>query len=169
MLTEESSEKITEITLYKKLAISIAIMLVCMFAMGLTAYAYFSTTVEAGQNEIVAAKYDLEITVDGALLTADTVTLTEGTHTVTMKKTIDSTATTGFCKIVRKVGNEEFVYFTQQIGTDVLNNTPAPEITFTINAPAEGATLSFIVSWGTSVYYGADNDLINNGETLNIQ
>jgi hypothetical protein len=156
-MNNAGEEKITERVLYKKLAISILIIVLCMFAMSLSAYATFSATVISGYSQINGAYYGLDITVDGTPIKDGKATLSSGEHTVTLIKSADSTASTGFCRIEAN-GKQ---YYTQQIGADVRSDAPLDSITLKINvAPGKKINIEFALRWGTSVYYGADESAL---------
>ena len=137
-----------------------------MFAMSLSAYASFSATVTSDYNTINGTYYWLDILVDGTPIKDGEATLSGGEHTVTLTKTAGSTATTGFCRIT---ANEDH-YYTQQIGADVNSAAPLDSITIQISVPAgRKVNIEFAPSWGTSIYYGADESaLLYDGARLEL-
>lgn len=166
----KSNEKISDRMLYKTLAISLLIILACMSAMALSAYAFFTSSVSTGTQSIISAYYELEITVKDAssqdveLTENSPVTLSAGTYTVTMKKTnTDATASTGFGTVSVNGGEK---YYTQQIGRDSSSTDEINELTFSIVLNSE-AEVTFGYSWGTSSKYGT-NEVIRGGQTLTI-
>ncbi len=159
-------EKIGEKVMLTRVATTIATIVVCLIAMSLTAYAYFSCDVTSGSNVIKAAKFDAQITItdesdnrvepsakEGKISTfAFTV---PGNYTVTLSPKEDNTAQTGFCVVY--VGED--TYHTQQIGVDALaNNQKRESVSFTLQV--KGAeTVKIESHWGTSSHYDyTDND-----------
>ena len=53
---------VREKVLVARVAVSVALILLCMAIMNFTAYAYFSCNVSSGLNTIQSAKYNLDIT-----------------------------------------------------------------------------------------------------------
>lgn len=143
--------KISDKAMLIRAAVTVVIMVVCLAAMSITAYAYFSCSVTSGSNIIKSANFDatisavdennvpLEVTADGNIRK---ITLEPGTYTVTVSKTDSSTAQTGFCIVT--IGSTE--YHTQQLGS----------VSFTITVATE-TEVSFLCHWGTSSCYGYDN------------
>ncbi len=158
-------EKIGEKVMLVRVATTIATIVVCLIAMSLTAYAYFSCDVTSVSNVIKAAKFDAQITVtdesgnrvepsakEGKISTFSFTV--PGTYTVTLGKGTSS-AQTGFCVIY--VGED--TYHTQQIGVDILaNNQNRESVSFTLQV--KGAeTVKIESHWGTSSHYDyTDND-----------
>lgn len=159
--------KIRDKVMLIRTAITAIIMIVCLAAMSITAYAYFSYNVSSGSNIIKAADFDLNIavtvtndeTTDTVTATEDnTYTLSNGTYTVSLEKA--GTAKTGFCIIEITVGETKTVYHTQQIGKDYIADTDGIDlISFTLDLTSitEPVTVKFTPHWGTSCYYGYEN------------
>ncbi len=57
------SEKICEKVMMTRISLSIAIMVLCLGAMGITAYAYFSCNITSAVTTIQSARYELNVTV----------------------------------------------------------------------------------------------------------
>lgn len=158
--------KIRDKVMVVRVAITVAVMLACLFAMTFSAYAYFSHSVTSDSNVIKSADYDLTVIVKNdadpsAELTPSaprTYTFdgtNAGIYTVTLTKAGE--AKTGFCVIEVTVGGNVTRYYTNQIG--LINGVEKNEFKFTIEAtaiPAGGSvTVKFIPHWGTSSYYGS--------------
>lgn len=156
--------RISEKVMVMRVAITILIMIICLAAVSITAYAYFSHDVTSNFNIIKAADYDLTASVSVKNnSTSDTVEpedngtylLTGGTYTVTLTKA--GTAKTGFCIVEATVGNKKIDYHTQQIGKDgeITRNT----LSFTLDLTelTETAVVKLTPHWGTSSYYGYEN------------
>lgn len=151
--------KIRDKVMLIRTAVTAIIMIVCLAAMSLTAYAYFSYNVTSGSNIIKAANFeanvsiiitdsdnkDVDITKDGKLQTAN---LTAGTYTVELTKG-ESTADTGFCIVT--IGDR--TYHTAQIGEDVARNLTDASVTFTLKVAAD-TKITILSHWGTSSFYG---------------
>ena len=156
--------KVRENVMLMRSALSIVIMVVCLAAMSITAYAYFFVTITSGSNIIRAANFEAQIEVtdsNGAPVLpasnegAENVYnfTTPGTYTVKLSKG-DSTADTGFCIIT--VSNAK--YYTQQIGIDV--NAPNGErecVEFILQVDGPESII-FESHWGTSSTYSYEGE-----------
>lgn len=142
--------KIREKVMLARIATTVVIVVLCLAAMGFTAYAYFSVDLTYGSNTITAANFDVEVSIvsegeevavfrNGRSYLAD---LEAGkAYTVTLTHT--GTAQTGF--VILSATDCDDTYYTTQLGQ-------GGELTFTVevNAPT---TVSFLGHWGTSSYY----------------
>ncbi len=152
-------EKIGEKVMLVRVATTIATIVVCLIAMSLTAYAYFSCDVSSVSNVIKAANFDAEIAI-----TDENDTLVEpsakegkistfsfagpGTYTVTLGKGTSS-AQTGFCVVY--IGED--TYHTQQIGVDIgANNQNRESVSFTLQVKGP-ETVKIESHWGTSSHH----------------
>ena len=167
--------KVREKVMLARVAMTVVIMVVCLAAMSITAYAYFSHNVTSGSNIIKSASFYTDVTVqitaeDGTA--GDTITTNTSDHkshsaelsanktyTITVKHNDRSTAQTGFV-IVTAEGCETR-YHTQQLGRDGNGNTYT--ITFKLT-PGANTIVTFRSHWGTSTYYGYAGDSDNNIE-----
>lgn len=147
--------KIREKVMICRTVVTVMIIVLCLIAMSITAYAYFSYEVTSGSNLIKAANFNAtvsvigegEIGIDPSSTDGANTTYTfsaDGIYTVTIRNE-NSTSETGFC--ILSVGKDK--YHTQQIRK---NNS----IQFTVKVSA-GMEIRFINHWGTSSYYGYDN------------
>ena len=143
--------KVSEKNMLARITLSITVVIACLIAMSISAYAYFSCSVTSASNVIKSASFDVTVSVVnefGAEIPLETenglqkAILAEGTYTVKLSKTDTSTAQMGFC-IVTLNGID---YHTQQLGS----------VEFTLKVP-EGTELTLKRHWGTSSYYGYDN------------
>lgn len=156
--------KISEKVMFMRVVITAILMIICLAAMSLTAYAYFSHNVSSGSNIIKAAEFDVTVAVtvtkdetsekveardDGSYL------LTSGTYSVSLTKA--GTATTGFCIVDITVGQNTGKYHTQQLGVDGEDQRLVLEFTLDLSELSDTATVKFIPHWGTSHFYGYDN------------
>ena len=167
--------KIREKVMLTRIAMTITIMVICLAAMSLTAYAYFLHNVTSGSNTIKAASFYTDVTVqitaeDGTVVETITTNTSDHkshsaelsankTYTITLKHNDRSTAQTGFV-IVTAEGCET-KYHTQQLGRDGDGNTYT--ITFKLT-PGANTVVTFRSHWGTSTYYGYAGDSDNNIE-----
>lgn len=160
--------KMREQAFLARIALYASVIVLCLGAMGFTAFAYFSSDVFSSSNRITSATYDLKVAatikdtgVDGNV-TADNVL--EGkqgeTYSVTLSYPSDKPgmATSGFCMI--HVGDT--VYHTAQITRT--ESTFTLTLTFNTNA-----SVRFEPCWGTSSYFRTTNPLsLSTGATLTV-
>ncbi len=151
--------KIREKVMLCRTAFTVVVMVVCLIAMSVTAYAYFSDNVASLSNTITAASFDAQVTIlsennveiplakEGD---AQTVELLAGEYTVKLSPG-ESSAKTGFCVI--KINDTE--YCTAQIGTDVKRELADASVIFKlkISGTALPTKVVFYSHWGTSSYY----------------
>lgn len=156
--------KIREKVMLMRTAFTVVIMVICLFAMSFTAYAYFSHNVTSGSNVIKAANFKAEVSIsindpsgeapelkeiDGKTHAADLKANTE--YTMSLKP--GGTAETGFC-VITADGCEQ-TYHTQQLGVDLsVEGQRTPEVKFTI-VVSEDTTVYVLSHWGTSSHYEA--------------
>ena len=155
--------KIREKVILTRLVTTIAVVIICLVAMSLTAYTYFSKNITSAFNTIKAANFEANVLItitdsnnDPVTVTKEgkiqTATLDVGEYTVLLTKGT-STAKTGFCIIT--IGNND--YYTQQIGVDVGRNLTDGSASVTFTLKVSSATKIEILShWGTSSCYGYD-------------
>ena len=143
--------KVSEKNMLARITLSITVVVACLIAMSISAYAYFSCSVTSASNVIKSANFDATVSVVnefGAEIPLETenglqkAILAKGTYTVKLCKTDTSTAQTGFC-IVTINGID---YHTQQLGS----------VEFILKVP-DATELTLNCHWGTSSYYGYDN------------
>ena len=143
--------KVREKVMLTRLATTITIVIMCLAAMSITAYAYFSYNVNFEANVSITDSNNDPVTVtkDGKVQTAN---LDAGKYTIELTKGT-STADTGFCVI--SIGDK--TYYTDQIGVDVKKDLTDATVKFDLwlSSPTKLEVLSH---WGTSVYYGYGDD-----------
>lgn len=166
--------KVKEKVMLMRTALTVVIMVVCLFAMSFTAYAYFSHDVTSGSNIIKAAYFDAQITVNNG--TNDITLAKEGKYQTALLPAGDytiklehgsSTADTGFCVIT--IGDA--VYHTGQIGEDVARGLDSGAyVAFTLKVDAE-TNIKILSHWGTSSKYGYTDSAkyIQNSEELDLR
>ena len=158
--------KIREKVMLAHVTLTVIIMIVCLAAMSLTAYAYFSYNVTSGTNVISSARFEADVSVRITNENGETVPVNQAdskTHTavlsagttyyMTLKESGNSTAKTGFC-IVTTAGCSD-TYHTQQLGEDeTVVGGKTDSITFRLEVTAD-TTVKFLSHWGTSSCYDA--------------
>ena len=156
--------KVREKVMLARATITVVIIVTCLAAMSITAYAYFSYNITSGSNIIKAADFDLSISVTDisgetaeqlTAATGNTYTLPAGRYSICLEKS--GTAKTGFCVIETILHQTKTTYHTQQIGTDLHSGTDEiTKISFTLDLTGitDNATVTFTPHWGTSCFYG---------------
>lgn len=170
--------KIREKVMLTRIAMTITIVFMCLAAMSITAYAYFSYNVTSSSSIIKAANFEacvsISITENDSSTTIEvtkhkiasyTANLKAGkVYTITLDESDDSTAKTGFC-IVSAIGCSD-IYHSQQIGTDAaVDGEFTDKVTFQLKVTAD-TTITFVSHWGTSSYYGENNKLYITNENV---
>ena len=152
--------KVRDKVMLVRMAVSTVFMILCLAAMSLSAYAYFSCSVASRNNQITAARFDMDVTlsitenataVDVKKVGDKTYTaiLEAGkTYEVVLRPAQESTATTGFCQIT--ANNCEKTYHTHQLG--IVDNSTVNQIRFTLEV-SKNTAVQFLAHWGTSSYY----------------
>ena len=167
--------KIREKVMLTHLISTITIVIVCLAAMSITAYAYFSYNVTSGSNTIKAASFYTDVTVqitdaDGNAVETITTNTSDHkshsatldankTYTITIKHNARSTAQTGF--VIITADKCETKYHTQQLGRDGDGNTYT--ITFELT-PGANTVVTFRSHWGTSSFYADFKEIGENDE-----
>ena len=151
--------KIREKVMLTRLISTITIVIVCLAAMSITAYAYFSYNITSSFNTIKAAHFEANVVItitdsNNVPVTvtksgkAKTANLEAGKYTIELSKG-DCTAQTGFCILTI----DDKSYFTDQIGVDTDKALTDANVKFELrlSSPTKIEVLSH---WGTSVNYG---------------
>jgi LysM repeat protein len=178
--------RIRESVMVGRITVVVSIMLICLAAMSLTGYAYFTHSVTSASNVIKVASFDIDVSVtvkenEDAIVDVEKVdvrtykaTLLPGmTYEVSLTRSGD--ASTGFCVISAKDCAIE-KYHTQQLGTDV-NALSSGDDSITVYITVTKETVvTFFAHWGTSSHYvdyvdkGVNGGLyIMDGDTVNMQ
>lgn len=164
--------KVREKVMLTRVAMTIVIMVMCLAAMSITAYAYFSYNVTSGSNIIKAATFETQVQVqitaeDGTAVENSNITpitsdyksfRIEGLevgkwYTVTIAHTEQSTAKTGFVVVTADKCTE--TYHTQQLAKDVnAEGGQTPSISFKLMV-TDTTNVHLLAHWGTSSYYDA--------------
>ena len=152
-IPEENKGIMSERVFFARLTVIIACIVLCMGAMGFSAYAYFTASVSSNMNQIQAASFTIkpEIKVVGnsggsAAHEVDTAwkyILQPGAYNITLNK--EGSASTGYCLI--KIGDSSF--YTQQLGT-VKDESGNEIVTRTIAIAVDVPTnIEITACWGT--------------------
>lgn len=160
--------KMREQAFLARIALYASVIVLCLGAMGFTAFAYFSSDVFSSSNRITSATYDLYVAATegnvDANVTNNVLTGEAGkTYSVTLSYPSDKPgmAASGFCMI--HVGDT--VYHTSQITR--MDNIF--ELTVVFEAGASGS-VRFEPCWGTSSYFGTTGNslYLSTGATLTV-
>jgi sporulation protein YlmC with PRC-barrel domain len=173
--------KVREKVMLTRLASLITIVIFCLAAMNITAYAYFSYNVTSGSNIIRSATFKTEVQVqitDSNGKAVDTVKpitsdyksfkiegLTVGeTYTISVAPIKDEKAAkTGF--VIVTADNYPDTYYTQQLGKDEkVEGGETNKLSFRIMI-TDSTTVYLSAHWGTSSYY---DEFQNKAEELYI-
>lgn len=167
--------KTREKVMLTRIVSTIAIVIMCLAAMSITAYAYFSYNITSGSNTIKAASFYTDVTVQitdadgkaGGTITTNTsddkshsASLDANkTYTITVQYNARSTAQTGF--VIITADKCETKYHTQQLGREGEGNTYT--ITFKLT-PGAKTVVTFRSHWGTSSFYADFKEIGENDE-----
>ncbi len=178
--------KISEKTILARIVATITIVIVCLFAMCFSAYAYFTCNVTSGSNRIKTASFTTTVVIERANPTTKIIEFPpyisdhndlkiEGLevgewYNVTITPSEENTAKTGF--VVISADGCDLEYHTQQIGVDKkVKSEYTKELTFKIMI-TDATNLILKSCWGTSTFYQAEREnsaqYITQNEKLNI-
>lgn len=181
--------KVREKVMLTRLALLITIVIFCLAAMSITAYAYFSYNVTSGSNIIRSATFKTEVQVqitDSNGEAVDTVKpitsdyksfkiegLTVGeTYTISVAPIKDEKAAkTGF--VIVTADNCPDTYYTQQLGKDEkVEGGKTDKLSFGIMI-TDSTTVYLRAHWGTSSYYDefqnkAEESYITQNEVIKL-
>lgn len=175
-------QRISDKLMMTRFILVVMVTLLCIFAMTITAYAYFTHDITFSSNVIKASKFDIKIVVEDLSNHQEMLveTLEEASYAVHLQRgheyqvTIEKsgTASSGFCVIEVKDGVIP-TYHTQQLGDDVnASGGTRQSISFHIFVNKD-TTVTFNGHWGTSSKYadyvdkGAnDEKYIEDGQTI---
>lgn len=153
-IPEEGKGTMGEHVFFARLMVAIACIVLCMSAMGFTAYAFFTASVSSSMNQIQAASFDLEVaqiepqteTLSASHESEKTYKLQPGDYKFVLERRGD--ASTGYCQImIVKDEMTESVY-TRQFGESKIDESPVDRRTIQIEVEEE-TIVKFIPCWGT--------------------
>lgn len=172
------TEKISEKMIVAHLVYTVLVIVFCLVAMSVSAFAYFSHNVTSHFNVIKAADFETKISIEIMDENNQVQQITPVTsnykvmkvsqletgkyYTVTIEPTGRSTAKTGFV-ILRAEGCPD-VYHTQQLGFDETLGGETPSLSFRFMITSSTDVI-FEAHWGTSSHYP---DYQNKGEACYI-
>ena len=143
---------------FARLAVSIVCIVLCMGAMGFSAYAYFTASVSSNMNQIQAANFDLNVqkiepqtkTSSASYESEKIYTLQSGVYDFVLEMSDNATATTGYCQIViiKSDGTNGESVYTQQFGKIEEQKEPVRARTIRIQV-ATDTKVKFVPCWGT--------------------
>lgn len=174
--------KIKEKVMLTRVIITVAVVIFCLLAMSITAYAYFSYNVTSASDILKAAHFEAKISLqitdeNGQVVIINPITANyksfkvdleaDKLYTVTVVPTENSSAKTGF--LVMTADHCDGRYHTRQLGKN--GDETVDSLSFKIRLNA-AACVKFFAHWGTSSYYGypnEDNELyIKQDETVEL-
>ncbi len=170
--------KVREKVMLTRLASMITVVVLSLAAMSITAYAYFSCNITSGSNIIKAAHFEAKVSITMTEPKSDSVTvikegevqvanLEAGNYTIELTAG-ESTANKGYCVIT--IGDK--TYYTDQIGVDAAKNLTDAGVKFDLLI-STATKIEVSSYWGTSVYYGYEDDdrteiFIKNDDTVDL-
>ena len=127
----------------KSIVASVIGILLCLLCLSGTTWAWYSSSVESGENETIGANFDFSV---------ETMRISDGSgiDNVTVTLTRKGTAEKGFCKVIATKPVEE--ENTTQTTYFIIDFTKANPISFTITVTGSDI-LEFIPMWGTPTEY----------------
>ncbi len=173
-------EKVRESVMLMRAALTVGVILFCLAAMSLSAYAYFSYNVTSRDTHLQAAVFDVDVTVqhtdkDGEQVdvslddTRRYVAQLSGntTYYVTIRVAEKSTTCKGYLMVKTENGDP---YYTQQFFKTATSEMVNTDFFVT---PTADTKLYFLTCWGTSSHYGspdAEGDrYIVTGERIRLE
>lgn len=159
--------KIREKVMLARVAKTVFVMVFCLVAMGVTAYAYFSYNITSDTNVIRAVGFKTNVVIsETEQRSAEPVVVSTNNNVnhsaslaagkrykIDVSLSSENTANTGF--IILRVDNTDIYYHTQQLGVDGSKHTDA--ISFFIEADTD-IDVTLESHWGTSAFYGYGNE-----------
>lgn len=137
------------------------VMILCLLAMSVSAYAYFSYNVTSGTTTIKAATFEVDVSVKNGDVDIPVTTQTKDnltyqvaqlnagtTYSVNISHSQNSTANTGYVIITADDCADK--YHTQQLNKAMTRSIGT--ISFNIK-PSADTNIYFLTNWGTSSYY----------------
>ena len=157
MKESEGQNKVSEKNLLTRGLVTLTVVILCLAAMTLTAFAYYSLDIVSGSNKIKAAFFDVDVVIDNGNITVIPganktylASLPAGTHSINVTHSPGSTANTGFVTMEVADG----MYYTRQL----TKSDHTDSLTFTFETNAEMA-VKFSACWGTSIYHNTQADI----------
>lgn len=170
----DDNGKVKEKVMLTRITVSIVLIIACLAAMTVSAYAFFTSNVTSTDNVIKLGNFEADVKIaytdgEGKTALVDTVESEKRSrnaflyadidYTVTISANEEATAQTGFCVITANCNKN--IYHTQQIGVDGDKTTES--IVFTLRL-SKDSIVNFYSHWGTSSYYDAYKNNLENEE-----
>ena len=166
------SGKISEKVMLTRVVTTVVLVIFCLIAMSISAYAYFSYNLVSDNNVIRTAEFNATIVVTDVTVVADPAgetpiddsgnyLLKKGNkYTVSIAK--GGNATTGFCIVEIVIGDSTVKYHTAQLGADGDNERLNLNFTFDLSelTDSDTVTVKFTPHWGTSSNYGSNENIM---------
>ena len=171
-------KKISDTVIIFRIIVTVIIILSCLAVMTFAGYAYYEYDLMIKVNTIQSATFEVNVTVsdnennpvemekrNGYYIPKSYYLTKDKEYTVTISRTENSSAETGYCRVRLFKGNNESIFYTIQLDAD----TPTQEVTFTVN-PSEDFKFQITPNWGTSSCWAEENfsDCIINGKIINF-
>ena len=171
-------KKISDTVIIFRIIVTVIIILSCLAVMTFAGYAYYEYDLMIKVNTIQSAVFEVNVTVvdnennheemkkrNGYYIPKSDYLTKDKEYTVTISRTENSSAETGYCRARLFKGNNESIFYTIQLDAD----TPTQEVTFTVN-PSEDFKFQITPNWGTSSCWAEGNfsDCISNGKIINF-
>ena len=156
-LPEEEKGIISERVFFARLAVSITCIVLCMSAMGFTAYAFFTASVSSNMNQIQAANFDLKVqNIESQTETSSASYESEKTYKLQagsiykFELVQNGNAKTGYCQILimKDENTEGDSVFTRQFGKSSVQEEPVNGRVVQIEVEEE-TIVKFVPCWGT--------------------
>ncbi len=168
----EKEEKISDKALFSRIVVSVVLIVICLIAMSISAYAYFAYNVSSQNNVIKSASYDLAVTPSDSVETSENKTYVLGNDTEDKEQEhifsistegTNTTASVGYCKMLIWTSPDDLnekgeldtekarVFYTKPIWLeeDMANDKPDTR-TLKISVPAGKIVyVSFVAEWGS--------------------
>ena len=169
-------KKISDTVIIFRIIVTVIIILSCLAVMTFAGYAYYEYDLMIKVNTIQSATFEVNVTVadnennpvemekrNGYYIPKSEYLTKDKEYTVTISRTENSSAETGYCRVRLFKGNNESIFYTIQLDAD----TPTQEVTFTVN-PSEDFKFQITPNWGTSSCWAEGNfsDCITNGKII---
>lgn len=155
--------KVRERSMLVRITMSAVMIVMCMAAMSITAYAYFSTSITANISPVqsavwrIAVEAEPDVVLDGEFYALDNREGTEPrVYQLTLSKAADATASHGYVKIDIKTDVDDYgalqTYYSQPMGKFLLNGSMTEDLDrdVAVTVPAgKLAYVKFTAEWGT--------------------
>lgn len=166
-IRETRDEKATEKALISRAAMLVVVVVGCLAAMCLTAYAYFTCNITSDTNTLQAAKFQANVSVEPTDNSNQVTNITVDkldawtykvsglqvgkSYTVTVSYDQSNTASTGYVAVMA-TGCSNLYYHTQQINAVTTVAGEDNGVTFELMV-TDKTTVTFEARWGTSAFY----------------